>query len=120
MEIFNDATGSGDDIVAHGGGSFPLGMKGIDGGSLARRRLMVLLSNRLIIAMPNEYRTTKACPNYKNKELSLQCPKGNAKYYNSHQGRYYRKDLHRLSQCKKCRTLFSRISKYMSFVQTLF
>ena len=95
-------------LLRMGDGSFPLGMKGMDGGSSAHGRLMVLLSKRVRIVMTNEYRTTKACPKCKNKELSMQCPKGNAKYYNSRQERYYRKIIHGLSQCKNCNTLFSR------------
>ena len=53
-------------------------MGGMDGGNSAHGRLMVLLSKRVRIVMTNEYRTTKACPNCKNKELSMQCPKENA------------------------------------------
>ena len=108
VKIFNDAAGCKDYIVAYGDGTFPLAMKGMDGGSSAHGRLMVLLSKRVRIVMTNEYRTTKACPKCKNKELIMQCPKGNAKYYISRQGRYYRKVIHGLSQCKNCNTLFSR------------
>ena len=44
--------------------------------------------------MTNEYRTTKDFPNFKNKDLSIQYPKGSAKYYNSRQGRYDKKVIH--------------------------
>ena len=103
-----EAAGGEDFIVAYGDGSFPLAMKGMDGGSSAHKRLMMLLSKRVRIVLTNEYRTTKACPKCRNNKLSMKCLKGNSWYYNSRQGRYYRKEIHGLSQCKKCNTLFSR------------
>ena len=83
VKVFNDTAGGEDYIVAYGDGSFLLAMAGMDGGSLAHGRWMLLLSKRVRIMMTNEYHITKACSNYKNKELIMRCPKGNAKYYDS-------------------------------------
>ena len=60
---FTEAAGGKDYIVAYGDGSFPLAMKGMDGGSSAHGRLMVLLSKRVRIVMTDEYLIIKACPN---------------------------------------------------------
>ena len=83
VKIFNNAAGGKDYIVPYGDGSFLLAMAGMDGGSLAHGRWMLLLSKRVRIMMTNEYHITKACSDYKNKELIMRCPKGNAKYYDS-------------------------------------
>ena len=79
MKFFNDAAGGEDCIVSYGDGTFPLVIKGTDGGSSDHGQLMVLLSKTNHILM------TKACPNYKNKKVRVQYPEGNAEYYDSHQ-----------------------------------
>ena len=62
VKICTEAAGGDDYVIAYGDGSFPLAMKGMDGGSLAHKRLMMLFSKRVRIIMTNEYRTTKAYP----------------------------------------------------------
>jgi len=76
VKCFTEEAG-GDDIVAYGDESFPLTMKGVDGGDSAHKRLMMLLSKRVGIVMTNEYRTTKGCPKCMVNSLSMKCPKGN-------------------------------------------
>lgn len=51
---FTEAAGSEDFIVAYGDGSFPLSLKGMDGGASAHKRLMMLFSKRVHIVMINE------------------------------------------------------------------
>ena len=112
VNIFTEAAGGDDFIVVYGDGSFPLILKGMDGGDSAHKRLMMLLSKRARIVMTNEHRTTKGCPKFEDKSLSMNCPKGSSfsknwrdnchQYYaaiNCYTRRevYYRKYVHGLS-----------------------
>ena len=101
--------------------SFPLVMKGMDGGCSTHKKLMMMLSKRVHIVMTNEYWSTKACPKCKDKTIKMKWSKGNRvsrnwKYYfhhhnvscfKSHDG-YHRNLIHGLSQCDRCNTLWPR------------
>lgn len=80
---------------------------------------------------------TQACPRCKDISLRMNCPKGNrfsknskeyshqdkASFHKSRYG-YHRKEIHGLSQCNKCLSLWSRdyvgsiIIHYRSFVSS--
>ena len=45
---FRKEAGTDDFVVAYGDGSFPLSMKGMDGGGSAHKRLMTLLSKKVL------------------------------------------------------------------------
>ena len=94
-------------MVAYGDGTFPLSMKGLDGGGSAHKRLMTLLSKKARIVLTSEYRTTKACPACRAPDEKMVQPKGNATRVTKN-GVARRQRIHGLSQCGCCGRLWSR------------
>ena len=107
VQKFRTAAGTKDFVVAYGDGSFPLTMKGMDGGGSAHARLMRLLSKKVRIVITSEHRTTKACPRCQNRDEDMRQPLGRAKYKDRN-GVLRRKEIHGLSQCRSCGTLWAR------------
>ena len=59
------------------------------------------------IVLTSEYRTTKACPKCRHKDEKMVQPRGHAEYKDRN-GVKRRKQIHGLSQCHECGTLWSR------------
>jgi hypothetical protein len=115
---FRAAAGSDDFVVAYGDGSFPLSMKGMDGGGSAHKISADDTSlqegagkiRRIFpsIVLTSEYRTTKACPSCRSPDEKMVQPWGHATY-DDQNGVERRKRIHGLSQCCECGRLWSRI-----------
>jgi len=104
---FREAAGTPDYVVSYGDGSFPLTMKGLDGGGSAHARLMRLLSKKVRIVITSEFRSTKACPTCRDPNGKMTNPKGNATW-TTRDGGVRRKRIHGLSQCGCCGRLWAR------------
>ena len=91
--------GAEDDVDVYSDGSFPLTMKGVDGDDSAHKRLMMLLSKKIIIVLADKYHTTKACPNYCNREKQMYQVFGNSTFTDRN-GKIGNKLVHVLSHCK--------------------
>ena len=105
--IFRAAAGRDDFVVAYGDGSFPLSMKGMDGGGSAYKRLMTLLSKKVRIVLTSEYRSTKACPSCRTPDENMVHPLGRERWKDKN-GVERRKRIHGLSQCGRCHRLWAR------------
>ena len=106
VRLLKEEAGEGNEfVVAYGDGKFPLTMKGV--GSSAHERLMRLLSKKVRVVITDEYRTTKACPKCREQGHSMRQPKG-SKTRTGRDGIEHRVNVHGLSHCRRCHTLWAR------------